>query len=45
MTRAFAEPRAEDAVGILEHAVLETDNNELRAFEACLDQATNVLGM
>ena len=45
VTRALAEPRAEDTVGILEHAVLETDDNELRALEACLDQATNVLGV
>lgn len=45
VTCSFAEPRPEDAVGILEHAVLERDDDELGALETCLDQATNVLCM
>lgn len=44
-TGALAEPCAEDAVGILEHAILQGHHDELRALEASLDQATNVLGM
>lgn len=28
-TRAFTKPRPEDAVGVLEHAVLQTDDDEL----------------
>jgi hypothetical protein len=44
-TCALAEARLEDAVGVLEHAVLQTDHDKLRALEARLDQATNVLCM
>src|SRR5690348_15210748 len=44
-TGAFAEAGAEDAVGILEHAVLETNDNELGALEARLDEAADVLRM
>ena len=40
---ALAEPGAKDPIRILEHAVLETDYDELAALEATLDQATNVL--
>lgn len=42
-TRTFTESRAEDAVRVLKHAVLQTNDNELRALEARLDQTTNVL--
>ena len=42
-TGALAETRLEDAVRVLEHAVLETDDDELRALEARLDQAADVL--
>lgn len=41
--RSLAESRPEDAVGVLEHAVLETDDDELRALEPGLDQTANVL--
>lgn len=44
-TGALAESCTEDAVGILEHAVLQGHHNELRTLEACLDKATDVLGM
>lgn len=40
---SVAKPCTEDAIGILKHAVLETDNDELRALEPGLDQTTNVL--
>ena len=36
-TRAFTEPRFKYSISILEHAILETDDNELRAFEPRLD--------
>lgn len=39
----LGEASAENAVGVLEHAVLQTDNDELGALEASLDQATDVL--
>lgn len=42
-TCALAEPRPKDAVRVLEHAVLERHDNELRPFEPRLDQAANVL--
>lgn len=41
--RAFAEPGSEDSVGILEHAVFQTDDNELRALEPSLDQTPYIL--
>ncbi|PSN69326.1 hypothetical protein BS50DRAFT_339636 [Corynespora cassiicola Philippines] len=40
---AVHESRPEDAVRVLEHAVLETDHNELRALEPRLDKTANVL--
>ena len=40
---ALAEPRLEDPVRVLKHAVLETDDDELRPLEARLDQAADVL--
>lgn len=44
-TGTLAEPCAEDAVGVLEHAVLQGHHDELGALEASLDQATDVLGV
>jgi hypothetical protein len=44
-TRPLAESRAENAICILEHAVLETDDDELRALEPIFDQQTNILGV
>ena len=42
-TCSLAKPCPEDAVRILEHAVLQRDNNELRALESSLDEAADVL--
>lgn len=42
-TGTFTKPRLENAVGILEHAILERHNNELRSLESGLDQATDIL--
>ena len=42
-TGALAEARAEDAVRVLEHAVLEGDDDELGAAEPGLDEAADVL--
>lgn len=44
-TGAFAKPGPEDAVRVLEHAVLETDDDELGPLEASLDEAADVLRM
>lgn len=44
-TRAVHEPCPENAVRVREHAVLQTDDDELTAAEACADQATDVLGV
>jgi len=41
----IGEPRLEDAVRILEHAILQTDNDELTALEPRLDQATDILSV
>lgn len=43
--RALLEAGPEDAVRVLEHAVLETYHDELTALEPRLDQAANVLRM
>lgn len=40
---ALAEAGAEDLVRVLEHAVLQADDDELRALEARLDDASDVL--
>lgn len=40
---ALGEAGAEDAVGVLEHAVLERHYDELRVLEARLDDAPDVL--
>lgn len=42
-TRPVAEPRPEDAVRVLEHAVLQTDDDKLRPAEPRLDQPPDVL--
>ena len=39
------EPGSENPVCILEHAILQTDNDELTALESSLDQPTNILRM
>jgi hypothetical protein len=44
-TSTINKPCPEDAVGILEHAILQTDDDELGALESCLKKASNVLGM
>jgi hypothetical protein len=44
-TRPVNETRTEDTVRVLEHAVLETDDNELTALEARLEEATDILCM
>lgn len=38
-------PSAEDAVGIREHPILQTDDDELTPFEPILDQSSDVLSM
>jgi hypothetical protein len=43
--RPILEPRSEDAIRILEHTILQTDDNELTALETCFDQPANVLRM
>jgi hypothetical protein len=42
-TGPLAEPRPENAVGILKHAILQTDHDELAALEPRLDDAADVL--
>jgi hypothetical protein len=42
-TGSLAESCSEDSIGILEHSVLQTDDNELTAFEASFDESANVL--
>jgi hypothetical protein len=44
-TRTIHEPCPENAVRVCEHAVLQTDDDELTAAEARADQAADVLGM
>ena len=44
-TRTIHEPRSEDAVGICEHAVLQTDDDELTAAESRANESANVLGV
>jgi len=44
-TRAIHETRTEDAICVLEHAVLQTDDNELRTLEPRLEKATDILSM
>lgn len=44
-TGTFAEASAENAVRVLEHAVFQTDDDELRALESGLDETADVLGM
>ena len=42
-TCTFNESRPEYPVGILEHTIFQTDNDELRSLESCLDESANVL--
>lgn len=42
-TGTLAEASAENAVGILEHAILERDDDELGSLESGLDESTDVL--
>lgn len=44
-TRTIHESCPENAVGVCEHAVLQTDDDELTAAEARADQTTDVLGV
>jgi hypothetical protein len=44
-TGTIHKPRPENPVRIREHAILQTDNNELTAAEASADQAANILCM
>ena len=44
-TRPFTEPRPEYAIRVLEHPILQTDNNKLAALKPGLDQAPDILGM
>ena len=44
-TSALLEPRAENAVRVLKHAILQTDHDELAAFEPSLDKSPDVLRM
>lgn len=44
-TRSLAEPRPENPVRVLEHAVLQTDDDELGALEPRLYQPANILRM
>lgn len=44
-TRALAEAGTEDAVRVLEHAVLERHDNKLRPLEARFDEAADVLSV
>jgi hypothetical protein len=44
-TGTFAETSAEDAIRVLEHAVLQTDDDELRALETRLDETADILSM
>ena len=43
LRRAVPEPGAEQDVGVVEHALLEGHDNELRAFEPRFEQLANVL--
>lgn len=42
-TGTLAESRPENPVCVLEHAILQRDNNELRSLESRLDQTADVL--
>jgi len=44
-TGPIRKPRPENPICVLEHAILQTDNNELGTLESSLDQATDVLCM
>jgi hypothetical protein len=42
-TCAFTESRSKDPIGILEHAIFQTDDDELTALEPRFDEPANVL--
>lgn len=44
-TSSFTEPRPENPVRVLEHAIFQGDNNKLRTLEARLDQSTDILSV
>jgi hypothetical protein len=44
-TRAVNESCPKQCVRVLEHAVFETDDYELRTFKACSDEPANILCM
>ena len=44
-TRALLEPGAENPIGILEHAILQAHDDELRPAEPGFDQPADVLGV
>jgi len=44
-TRPLTEPRLEDPIRILKHAVLQTNDNKLTSLEPLLDQPANILRM
>ncbi len=44
-TCALTESCPEYAIRVLKHSILETNDNELAAFEPILDQSSNILSM
>lgn len=44
-TSPLTKPRPKDAIGILKHAILQTNNNKLTALEPGFDQSSNILCM
>jgi len=42
-TCSLGEPSPEDPVRVLEHAILQTDDDELGTLEPCFDQPPNIL--
>jgi hypothetical protein len=44
-TSSIHEPCAEYTICVLEHAILQADNNELRPLESGLDETSNILSV
>jgi hypothetical protein len=44
-TSSIRKPRPENPICVLEHAILQTDDDELGTFEPSLDQAADILCM
>jgi hypothetical protein len=42
-TSSIHKPRPENSICVLEHAVLQTNDDELRTLESSLDQAADIL--